>query len=58
MKYKVFAHEDWIQTYEVEASSEEEAKLKVHCGLGTALDNEFEFCDMGDENLWNVEEAD
>ena len=53
--YKVFAHEDWIQTYEVKANSEEEARLKVARGQGTAIDNQLEFCDMGDENLWNVE---
>lgn len=57
--FRVYVHERWVQTYEVQATSPEEAKHKASHGQGTALDNECEYIEPLDNPAdWTVDEVD
>jgi len=57
MKYIVFVRERWIQGYEVEAESKEEAKALIAAGEGDAIEGDFEYDESEDPETWRVIDA-
>ena len=57
MKYIVFVREKWIQGYEVEAESKEEAKALVAAGEGDELEDYVEYDESLDPETWRVIDA-
>lgn len=57
MKTFVLAvREVWVQLFEIEAESKEDAKTRVHRGEGTAVDNSLEYSHTLDPETWTVDE--
>jgi calcineurin-like phosphoesterase len=55
-KYRVLVREVWIQEFEVEATSEVDAKDRVVDGRATIVDGSLEFSHSLDQETWTVEE--
>lgn len=55
-KYLVTKHMVYIETFEIEADNEEEAKDKVWEGDGKAVKKSFEWTHDLDSSNWEVEE--
>lgn len=58
MKYIVTVREVWVEAYEVEAESEDEAKELVVKDDCMAIEDSFEFSHVQSRDTWDVRPAD